>query len=316
MIRKVKTNGFWVIFKVMFKRLLIIISAPIARLGNYEQLKKNGYLVNFVHEANTIVKLPRLSILEVLFNKGPFVKKTFDFAARPNAESLLRKTIFELYNSGYINHELSIVDIGCWISDNTIVWARYLTGKGIVFAIDPSSDNLKFGKAVAEKNDVQNIKWIEAVCAEKPGIKLDFDGSIDHANFKEVTTNHVFESSTVDDIVQKEGLDIGLLHVDVEGFELSVLKGATVIIKRNKPIILFEQHISKEDFESISIYIKKFGYRIFMINEVLPGCELDCRNFLAVPSEKDLPKLINFKQSNARNMGIYSAVIGASLIEV
>ena len=53
-----------------------------------------------------------------------------------------------------------------------------------------------------------------------------------------------------------------------------------------------------------------------MINEVLPGCSLDCRNFLAFPARKGMPKLSAFEQSNGKKLGVYSAAIGGVLLEV
>ena len=104
--------------------------------------------------------------------------------------------------------------------------------------------------------------------------------------------------------------------MDVEGLEFSVLKGASKIIKNDLPIISFEQHISQEDIFKVTNFLREFGYRVFMVNEVLPGCSLDCRNFLAFHSSKKVPNVIEFEQKNASGMGIYSAIVGESLIEL
>ena len=82
------------------------------------------------------------------------------------------------------------------------------------------------------------------------------------------------------------------------------------------PVIVFEQHISKENIFQVADFLKEFEYRVFMVNEVLPGCSLDCRNFMAFPSNKILPQISEFDQKNASAMGIYSAVVGKSLIEI
>jgi hypothetical protein len=82
------------------------------------------------------------------------------------------------------------------------------------------------------------------------------------------------------------------------------------------PVILFEQHISKEKVSEVISYLKNFGYRIFMINEVVPDSDLDCRNFLALPSEKGVLKLSTFEQSDGRDLGIFSAVIGETIVEL
>jgi len=314
--KKLKPKDIMGNLKAALKRLECFLKAPVVRLINYENLRKHNFAVEFLHEGNEIIQLPRTSIIETVLGTGINVNRNFDYSTRPNAEVLLRKTVFEMFKNGYINSNCSILDIGSWISDNSIVWSKYLTRNAIIIAIDPSSKNLSYGKTVAELNNINNIKWVEAVCSEKAGMKLDYDGSIDHASFKNTDSGNYIMSSTIDDIVEEENVVIGLFHVDVEGFELSVLKGAKSVILRDKPVITFEQHISEEDFKLVSQYIKSFDYRIFMINEVLPGCSLDCRNFVAFPSEKGLPTLSSFDQANGKSMGIYSAVIGSRLIEV
>ena len=316
LIKKIRNKGLFGTLKAMLKRFELSIKAPIWRLVQYRNLKLNNFSVNFVHEGSKIVKIPQVPFLKVLFGIGILVKRNSRYIARPYAEVLLRKIIYELYQSGYIDNTLSIIDIGSWISDNSIVWAQFLSEEGRVFAIDPCPDNIAYGKTLANLNHVENIKFVQTVCAEKPGIKLDFDGSIDMASFKKSTSNRYIESSTIDQIITKNEASIGLFHVDVEGFELAVLKGAECVIKRDSPVILFEQHISKEKVSEVISYLKNFNYRIFMINEVIPGCSLDCRNFLAFPSGKGVPELSTFDQSDGFQLGIYSAVIGETIIEI
>jgi|GEM_PF-2666661 len=304
--------------KRVFKQFKKVIKGPVSRISKYSKLKKQGFVVNFVHEGHAQIKLPKLSVGEVLFGYGITIKRNFDYHTRPHAEVLLRKTIYELYEQGYLSADKSIIDIGSWIADNSLVWARGLTNDAVVFAIDPSPENQAYGKKIAEINNIENIKWIEAVCTEKAGEKLDFDGSLDHASFKaQDNSDRYLVSSTLDQIVNDaKNIAIGLLHVDVEGFELNVLKGASELISRDKPVISFEQHISKEDVGAVSQFLKSHGYRIFMINEVLPGCSLDCRNFLALHSSRDLPVFEEFDQEKGRDMGVFSAVIGPRVIEI
>ena len=52
-----------------------------------------------------------------------------------------------------------------------------------------------------------------------------------------------------------------------------------------------------------------------MINEVIPGNELDCRNFLALHSSKEPPNFSNFEENNLKDLNIYQATIGPGLIE-
>ena len=300
----------------IFRKIQGLLSAPLHRIANYTRLRGSNFNITFKHEGWVDVKLPKLSIINAVFGSGINFSRNVSYMSRPNAEVLLRKLIFEMYKSGYINKNLSIVDIGSWISDNSIVWASYLSGSGHVLAIDPSSDNLKYSKNLANINNIKNINFIEAVCSEKPGMKLDFDGTIDHAEFKVSESKNSIESSSIDKIVYEGNYEIGLMHVDVEGFELSVLQGSESVLKRDMPVISFEQHISREDVSKVSNYLKNFGYRVFMVNEVLPFCDKDCRNFLAFPVNKEIPQLTKFNQADAYSLGICSAVVGESLIEI
>jgi FkbM family methyltransferase len=309
--------------KVFFSLLIPIlrklkskIVVTTNRLEIYHKIKHSNYIIDFVNEGSIQVRLPKVSSLEILLGNGVLVNRNVDYQTRPFAEVLLRKTIYELYQTEYISRDLSVIDIGSWISDNTIVWSRYLSGAAKIIAIDPSHDNIKYGQKLAKINKIENISFVQAVCADKSGIKLDFDGSIDHASFKVSSSQNHILSTTIDEIMAKDCLPVGLFHVDVEGFELSVLKGALSTITRDLPVISFEQHISKENLYEITSFLKSFNYRIFMVNEVLPGCELDCRNFLAFPSERGLPKLTSFDQKIGRDLGIYSAVIGDVIIEI
>ena len=82
--------------------------------------------------------------------------------------------------------------------------------------------------------------------------------------------------------------------------EFKVILGSDVIINKFRPIITFEQHLEFDNYQELSKYMINKDYKVFMINEILPGCRLDCRNFIAFPNEvysenliKDMHNYIN-----------------------
>lgn len=304
-------------FGSLLKKISNFLDILSNRIITYLKINYDNNYTIFNYEGGRRVKLPLISPLSIFFRDKKF-KNTIMFYSRVDAEPLLRKIVFSLYQKKLINPKISVIDIGSWLGDNSLIWATMLENEGRVYSIDPSCSNLEFSEEIAELNNIKNISWIEAVCAEKEGISLDFDGSIDHTSFiKTEGSGGTRISSTLDTLMQKEGSpDIGLMHVDVEGFELSVLKGAKKIIEESMPAIIFEQHISKEDINLVSKYLKSFGYRIFMINEVLPICDLDCRNFIALDNSIDNLKIEDFSESGAREHGVFSASIGGTLIEI
>lgn len=284
------------------------------------RLRKQGSTVHFMLEGNTAISLPRVSYTALLTpNHRRLVEQCANYASRPIAETLLRKTVYALLQSGCIDPRRSIIDIGCWIGDNAVVWAKMLQGDAAVYAIDPSPANLHFGRSVASLNGLSNIKWIQAVCAEKPNLILGLGADLDHAHFNDNAESHSqkFVTTTLDEVVpQSSHGEICLLHVDVEGFEERVLGGATRIIAASKPVIIFEQHISKEDPRRIADILKGYGYRVFMINEVLPGCDLDCRNFIAFHRDGPPPPLGLPQHSHGRAEGIWYAALGPVMLEL
>ena len=317
-IKKFLDIGFLEALDKALLKVTALLRKPIHDIKNHYELKTSNYYVTFPFERNYKIKLIERNLFQLFLKKDKFKDKNFKYKKRPSSEVLLRKIINELYLQNFISEKKAIIDIGSWIADNTLIWAKFLDENAFVLAVDPSKENISYGKKLAEINEIYNIRWEKAVCSSEKNLKLSFDGNLNHARFKthEKGKNFLI-STTLDDIVEKyNNIDVGFIHIDVEGFELDVLKGSKNLISRNKPVITFEQHISKEDVNEVIEYIKKYDYKIFMINEILPGCSLDCRNFLALPHNKNLPLLENFDQKTGRSLGIFSAVLGPQLIEI
>jgi hypothetical protein len=93
-----------------------------------------------------------------------------------------------------------------------------------------------------------------------------------------VTLDHLFQNNTIK--------NVGYIHLDVEGLEFRVILGADKLIYEMRPIIAFEQHLETDNVMELVRHLNSKQYVVFMIDEVLPGCFPDCRNFLAFPNEK------------------------------
>ncbi len=301
------------------RKIKKFIENPIIRTIKYWELKKQNFIIKFLYEGNIEIKTPKLSFMEAFFGYGIFAKRSFYLMSRPYSEILLRNIIYNLFKDKYLNSNFSIIDIGSWIGDNTLIWAKNLSENAMIFAIEPSEKNIDYARTLADLNNIKNIKWFKEVCSENVGDKLIFykipTNHSDNVKFKVSDTKDSILSSTIDHLVYQKNTKIGLIHIDVEGFELKVIKGASKIIERDKPTLVFEQHISQEDPDIIFKYLKNFGYRIFMINEVIPGNDLDCRNFLAFHSSQELPSFEKFTEDDLKNLGVSRSTIGPGLIE-
>lgn len=202
------------------------------------------------------------------------------FKKRDNHEIQFRRIHTYLIKNNLING--NIIDLGAWIGDNSIPWALNL--KHTIYAIDPSESNINYIEKMAEYNDIFNIKTINKAISNKNEI-ISTNGNIDHCSFsKNINKNLKLNAVSLDYLHNANIIEnIACIHLDVEGFEFSVIKGSEKIINKYNPIITFEQHINVDDYMGLSRYIYKWGYNIYLINEILPGCYPDCRNFIAFP---------------------------------
>jgi FkbM family methyltransferase len=290
--------------RIKFKRLKKAIWSSYQAVGvtlqsaqHIRALRLTNYCIDFTIE-KTRLKVPEISLLDLLVpRKRKEALMTVTFSQRPMKEALLRTLIKRLLDSKALSTDDDLIDIGCYLGDNAIAWAQLLSPPAAVWAIDPSPANIAFAKQVAKLNSVTNLQWIRAICSDRAGLSMQLIGDLEHGRFKPAnskSSSRSFYSTTLDKILTPERWShVGLIHVDVEGMELEVLTGAKEIITRSTPIILFEHHISTYDLAPVCQFLSHFRYTIYMINEILPGCNPDCRNFIASVNRGKLESIID-----------------------
>jgi len=208
------------------------------------------------------------------------------FGSRNEHEVMFRRISTYLINQGHIRG--NIVDLGAWIGDNALPWTKNIGPNSVVYAIDPSPDNCQFIKDLASLNNIQNIRVIEKAISDKREVLCTND-HLTHCSFvsDEDSGRNQVKAWPLDDLYSAgEIADVAYIHLDVEGMENRVVAGATKLIAECRPIIAFEQHLEQDPFIELSAHIAEKGYVVYLINEVLPGCRHDCRNFIAFPSDR------------------------------
>lgn len=205
------------------------------------------------------------------------------FITRINAESIFRKITTYLINNKIING--NIIDSGAWIGDNSIPWALNCPSF-IIYAIDPSPNNINYIQKMIKVNNIKNLKTIQKALNNKNEI-IGTNDNIDHCSFKNGGRTKI-ESVSLDYLYEEKEIDnISYIHLDVEGLEFNVIKGSEKIIQKFKPIIAFEQHTEIDNYIELSQFLKKYEYDIYIIDEI-SGCRTDCRNFIAFPKNIEI----------------------------
>lgn len=205
------------------------------------------------------------------------------FRNRAFHEPIFRQINTYLINSNTINRDKNIIDLGAWIGDNSIPWAKNING--IVYAIDPSKDNCDYINAMKILNNIDNMLIIKAVISDSEKIVSTDSDDLHHCSFtNNDSLSNKLQSFSLDTLY-KQGIikNIGYIHLDVEGMENLVIEGSKKLIDDLKPIITFEQHLDTDNYAEICKKLQN-NYTVFLINELLPGCREDCRNFIAFPN--------------------------------
>ena len=205
------------------------------------------------------------------------------FPQRDKREILFRQICTFLINTHIIDK--NIIDLGAWIGDNALPWAKNISG--LVYAIDPAKQNCRYIERLTKLNGIHNISIIRKAISDRLQV-ISTNDNVEHCAFQMNDMGNIKEESTTLDILYENHkiADIGFIHLDVEGMEWLIIQGAEKIITKFAPVIIFEQHIQTDNYGQIVQFLKDRSYRVFMINEVLPECNLDCRNFIALPMEK------------------------------
>ena len=147
-----------------------------------------------------------------------------------------------------------VVDIGAYYGDSAIWWAKEFKANVIAFEPLPEAyrellENAKLNK-VEDKIKAYNVAL---------GNGNDITGGKGKGTMFNYSSNEkTINTKKLDDFAFDR---IDILKIDVEGFELEVLKGSEKTIKRLKPKIILETH-SRELRRKCDDFLKKLGYHL------------------------------------------------------
>ncbi|MEP7165055.1 MAG: FkbM family methyltransferase [Ferruginibacter sp.] len=210
----------------------------------------------------------------------------------------------------------NVIIAGAYFGDQAIPVANNikLTG-GICHTFEPNKNNSDLIIENAKLNGLNNILINNLALWNKSNEKLVFEGEDALAStiVAKGSTANVLHTITIDDYTSQNKVGkVDLLMIDVEGSEIKVLQGAVEMIKKNKPVVVFETHSLYDDWSNglenspSALLMKSLGYEVFAVREfhqnidtgstpveLLPLERTYCEtpphhgfNMLAVPSKK------------------------------
>ncbi|MBS4759485.1 MAG: FkbM family methyltransferase [Clostridium sp.] len=169
----------------------------------------------------------------------------------------------------FINRD--IIDAGACIGDSALILSEFTNKK--VYAFEPGEKNFKLMEKTILLNEKENIVPVmyglgnkeETLYLNQDKISGNIGGSyLADSNIKEAERVNIIP---LDKYVRENNLDVGLIKIDVEGFEQNVLEGAYETIKNCKPTLLISIYHKPDDFFKIPPMLKhwylnyKFKYQ-------------------------------------------------------
>jgi FkbM family methyltransferase len=124
----------------------------------------------------------------------------------------------------------TVVDVGANIGEVSIILSQHVGGEGQVFSFEPQPRVFQYLLGNLALNRCSNVRTRNVALGSAPGVARMSDDKQDDMN--RITQSGVIEvtCSTLDAELPSES--IALLKIDVEGSELSVLRGAREVLAR------------------------------------------------------------------------------------
>ena len=172
-----------------------------------------------------------------------------------------------------------VIDAGAYVGDSFLILSNKYPDRTF-YMIEPSDANAKF----IEKVKPNNVKVIRALLSDRQKVYTSLNENQPNASYEENTSGEI-NSITADDLIHEK---VSILHYDVEGMELEVIKGSMGIIERDNPVIVVES-LGKDIYKTQQIkhILGNMGYKFHIVNESCNALDIfdltKCRNYIFIP---------------------------------
>jgi len=155
-----------------------------------------------------------------------------------------------------------VFDIGAHIGICALPISRVIKKGGLYYSFEPAEANRKHLETHLKINNVDNVIVVPCLVGDKCGNCVEFyESSSDSGmnslcqpeNKGSIYNKVVKEQITLDSFVAKNGCIPELIKIDVEGAEISVLRGAEDVLMKYHPEIILSIHPK---------HIKRLGHTV------------------------------------------------------
>lgn len=164
----------------------------------------------------------------------------------------------------YIEEQYSIVDVGANVGDTPLMMLE--TSKANIICVEASDkyfSYLKENLAQLSEDESQRITTFKQMVGTG-----NYSGELQHyggsAKMNPDAQNIKSEVIRLDELLGKVEKEVALIKTDTDGFDFDVLMSAEKIIKRDLPILFWENQMGNESqmqgYESLYAMLESYGY--------------------------------------------------------
>lgn len=154
----------------------------------------------------------------------------------------------ELLSQGKLRNNARVFELGAHQAVIACILAKIVGENGEVIAVEADPHNYRVGTTNRNLNNLAQLKVLHKAVSDKVG-EINFlsghNGRISHGDSKEVEIT--VEATTIDQLSEDYGV-ADVLFIDVEGYEVEVLRGAQQTLS-SKPDCFIEVHGGLSDDE-------------------------------------------------------------------
>ncbi len=191
------------------------------------------------------------------------------------------------------------IDGGAFIGDSAFMFEKFYK-PNMVYTFEPLKINFDYINQTIKMNDLKHVTPVMSGIGDKEEeseISYNPEGlsgsSIIIKNKNNLTQK--INVTTIDNFVSKNNLNLGLIKLDVEGFESNVIKGAAESIKKYRPVMLISIYHTPQDFFEIKPFIESLNLNYkFKIKKTAPQDLLTELMLIAYPAELENSVSVDF----------------------
>jgi len=172
-----------------------------------------------------------------------------------------------------------VIDIGANVGYYSMLASKLVGSKGLVLAFEPEESNYRLLKKNIRVNGLKNVRTYQLAVSDNSGTATLYKCSKNHGDHRLYNSGDGRKENTVrtvslDDFMDNKVKKVDFIKMDIQGWELKVLRGMKRTITRNPPLKMITEFWPsglRNAGNTAPEYYKmlhQLGFAVYNINEL------------------------------------------------